>query len=191
MPLGKWKQNFLPVQVSPCRVAELDASRSVTKRRLAQESVTQLLTILAEWAVGLGREQSGIDLQVLLHGEELHTVDLLLYVQLDGQRRVAEHITGTQREVMPTYTKQYDVVDSRKSRLLWRTERHPDGERLGHNRVCKFQLQHAALQWTLRRYQAHLHAIVGAPGTNTWLTYLLHIWWTWETKETNWLFIHV
>lgn len=90
----------------------------MTKWWCAQESVTQLLTILTQWAVRLGREQSGIDLQVLLHGEELHTVDLLLDVQLDGQRHVTKHIAGSQREVMPTYAKQYNVVDRRKSRLL-------------------------------------------------------------------------
>lgn len=78
----------------------------------------QLLTILAQRAVGLRCEQSGINFQVLLHGEELHAIHLLLYVQLDGQRRVTEHIAGSQREVMPAHTKQYDVVDGRKSHLL-------------------------------------------------------------------------
>lgn len=110
--------NVLPVNVSACWVAELDAFRSVTKRWLAQEPVTQLLTILAQWAVGLGREQSCIDLQVLLHGEELRPVHLLLNVQLDGQRCVAKGVAGSQRKVMATYTKQYDVVDCGKSRLF-------------------------------------------------------------------------
>lgn len=49
---------------------------------LAKEAVAKWPAVPAEGAVWLGDQQSGVYLQLLLHCEELHSVHILLDVQL-------------------------------------------------------------------------------------------------------------
>lgn len=105
---------------------------------LAQQAVVQRLAVSTERAVGPGSQEGGIDLQVLLHGKELHPIHLLLYVQLQSQRGVTEDITGAQWNVVPTDGEQQDVVDSWKSRFLWAEEGDPHRQRVWYEWVGEF-----------------------------------------------------
>lgn len=102
---------------------------------LAQQSVAERLAVAAQQAVRLRCQQGSINLQVLLHGEELHTVHLLLHVQLQRQWRITEHVTRAQRKVVSTNGQEQDVVDGGKGRLLGAEEGDPHSEGVGHQWV--------------------------------------------------------
>lgn len=104
--------------------------------RMAQQAVVQRAAVPAEGAVRLGDQQSGIDLQLLLHGEELHAVHVLLDVQLQRERRVAEDVAGPKRDVVAADRQQQDVVDGRWQRcLLGAGVCDPDCKRVWHQWV--------------------------------------------------------
>lgn len=108
----------------------------MTEGRLAQEAVAQWPAVPAEGAVGFGDQQSGIDFQLLLHGEELHAIDVLLDVQLQRERSVTEDVAGPQRDVVAADRQQQDVVDGCWQRRFLRAGVcDPNSERVGHQRV--------------------------------------------------------
>lgn len=131
----------------------------------------------AKLAVRFGCQEGGVDLQVLLHGEELHPKHLLFCVQLQGQRGVAEHVAGAQRNVVSADGQQQNVVDRRQGRFLGAEEGDPDSQGVGHQWVGELKLQHAALERALGQAgHALLDPCVRAPGPHTRLAGLLRIW---------------
>lgn len=89
----------------------------------------------AEGAVWLGCQESGVNLQVLLHSVKLNPVHLFLYVQLQSQWGVTENITGTEGNVVPTNSQQQDVVDDGQRRFFEDEEGDPHGQGVGYQRV--------------------------------------------------------
>lgn len=129
-----------PIHVSSHRVTQRDSLRRLRERRLPEESIVQRLAFPTERTVRFGREQSGIDFQMLLHGEKLHAVHLLMHIQLDGQWCVAEQIAGTQRQIVAAYGQQDDVVYGRQDGFLLGGEGHPHREGVRDHRMCELQL---------------------------------------------------
>lgn len=149
----------------------------VGERWVTQQAVMKRLAMPAKLAVRFGCQEGGIDLQVLLHGEELHPKHLLFCVQLQGQWGVTEHVAGAQRNVVSTDGQQQNVVDRWQGRFLGAEEGDPDSQGVGHQRVRELKLQHAALERALGQARhALLDPCVGAPGPDTRFAGLLHIW---------------
>lgn len=131
----------------------------------------------AKLAVRFGCQECGIDLQVLLHGEELHPKHLLFCVKLQGQWGVAEHVAGAQRNVVSADGQQQNVVDRWQGCFLGAEEGDPDSQGVRHQRVGELKLQHAALERALGQADhALLDPCVGAPSPHARLADLLHIW---------------
>lgn len=162
------------------------------ERWVTQQAVMKWMAMSAKLAVRFGGKEGGVDLEVLLHGEELDPKHLLLRVQLQGQWGVAEHVAGTQRDVVPADSQQKNVVNCWQGRFLWAEEGDPDGEGVRYQRVGELELKHAALERALGQADnALLNPGVGAPGPHARLAGLLHIRRSCSIKKKRLLFCNV
>lgn len=116
------------------------------ERRVPDHLVLQGLTLQTERAVCNGRQHGRIDLQVLIQRVDLYAGYLLTHIsEFDGQWDIAEDILRAQRDVLPTDSQQFDVIDSPTRVPVSGDKGHPDGQRLRDQGVAEFQFKVAAL----------------------------------------------
>lgn len=176
----------IPVYKSSHGLHEYHPVRCMTERWVPHQPIIKGLACLAEYMPWLGGHQCGINLQVLIHSEELNAVYFLINSQLQCQWHVTKDALWSQRHIVTTQCQQQDVVDGSLVTFFCWEESDPDSEWIWHKWIGEVQVKHASLwrAWS-RAHIARVEASMGTPGTHTWFTHLLHIRWTYRTQSNN------